>query len=380
MSEDPKQEYFSDGMTEDITSDLSKISSLFVIARNSAFTYKGKAVKVQEVGRELGVRYVLEGSVRKADNQVRVTAQLIDATTGGHLWSERYDRPLKDIFALQDEITHRLVASLRVEVQEVELERVRRTPTENLTAYDYVLRGAEYYERFTKETNVQARQMFERAIVLDPAYAEAYARLAWTYYLEWGALWSQDSQILEQAFIQAQKAVALNDSLPQAHQVLGALYLWKKQHDQAIAEVKRAIALDPNEADSYGGWARILNYAGQPQEAIELAEKAMRLNPRYRTRYPYYLGLSYYLLKRYEEAISALKEALARNPSLQPARLVLAATYTELGQEEEAQAEVNTVLGKNPTLSLDGLKQRVPLKDPAVLDRYLAALRRAGLK
>jgi adenylate cyclase len=222
--------------------------------------------------------------------------------------------------------------------------------------------------------------MFERAITLDPTYAEAYARLGWTYYLEWGALWSQDSQILEQAFTQAQKAIALNDSLPQAHQVLGALYLWKKQHEQAIAEIKRAIALDPNDADSYGGWAHILNFAGQPQEAIELVQKAMRLNPRYLTRYPYYLGLSYYLLKQYEEAISALKEALARNPDLQPAHLVLAATYTELGREEEAQVEVDAVLGKNPTLSLDGLRQRVPLKDPAVLGRYLAALRKAGLK
>jgi adenylate cyclase len=171
MSEDPKQEYFSDGITEDLTADLSKISSLFVIARNSAFTYKGKPVKVQDVSKELGVRYVLEGSVRKAGDQVRVTAQLVDAITGGHLWSERYNRELKDIFALQDEITQQIVAALRVEVREAERERVKRIPTENLTAYDYVLRGWEYYRLITKETTVQARQMFEKAIALDPNYA-----------------------------------------------------------------------------------------------------------------------------------------------------------------------------------------------------------------
>jgi adenylate cyclase len=192
LSEDPKQEYFSDGITEDLTSDLSQLSNLFVIARNSAFIYKGKAVKVQDVSRELGVRYVLEGSVRKADDQVRISAQLIDATTGSHQWAERYDRPLKDIFALQDEIVQKIVANLWVEVWEAELTRVRRIPTDNLTAYDSLLRGVEAFNRFTKEGNVQARQMYERAITLDPQYAGAYVSLGWTYYLEGVWRWSQD--------------------------------------------------------------------------------------------------------------------------------------------------------------------------------------------
>ena len=217
MSEDPKQEYFSDGITEDLTSDLSQLSNLFVIARNSAFTYKGKAVKVQDVSKELGVRYVLEGSVRKADDQVRITAQLIDATTGAHQWAERYDRPLKDIFALQDEIVQKIVANLRVEVWEAEFARVRRIPTDNLTAYDSWLRGMEAFNRTTKEANAQARQMFERAIALDSQYAEAYAYLAGTYYIEWNWRWSQDPQTLEQALVMGQRAIALDDALPNAH-------------------------------------------------------------------------------------------------------------------------------------------------------------------
>ena len=281
MSEDPKQEYFSDGLTEDLTSDLSKISSLFVIARNSAFTYKGKAVKVQDVSKELGVRYVLEGSVRKADNQVRITAQLIDATTGGHLWSERYDRPLQDIFALQDEVVQKIVTTLKLQLTVQEQGILVRKTTDNLEAYDYYLRGREHFNRFTQEANAQARQMFEKALELDPQYAEAYAFLGWTYFREWSLQWSQDSQALEQAFALAQRAVALDDSLAQAHVTLGTVYLWKKQYDQAIAEAERAIALDANFAEAYTWLGETLKFAGRPEEAIGLIEKAMRLNPHY---------------------------------------------------------------------------------------------------
>jgi len=197
MSNDPEQEYFSDGLTEDLITDLSKLSGLFVIARNSVFTYKGKPVKVQEVSRELGVQYVLEGSVQKADTRVRINAQLIEATTGQHLWAERYDRPLTDIFALQDEITQQIVAALRVEVSEAEGERVRRIPTENLNAYDSLMRGAAYFLRLTKETTAQTRQMFEKSIELDPQYAAAHAWLGATYLAESIYQWSRDPQSME---------------------------------------------------------------------------------------------------------------------------------------------------------------------------------------
>jgi len=298
MSGDPEQEYFSDGLTDDLITDLSQISSLFVIARHSTFTYKNKAVKVQDVSRELGVRYVLEGSVRKTNDQVRITAQLVDATMGNHLWSERYDRPLQDIFALQDEIVQQIVTNLRIEVLQAERERVRRIPTENLTAYDLFLRGLEallrVWNETKKEANAQARQMFEQAIELDPQYAGAYALLSLTYWFDWFSRWSPNpTQSLERALELAQKAVALDDSLFLPHHVLSQVYLWAKRHDQAAAEAERAIALDLNNAEGYHTLGGILHFAGRREEAIRLIKKAMRLNPRYPVSYLNTLGAAY---------------------------------------------------------------------------------------
>ena len=233
LSGDPEQEYFSDGLTEVLTGDLSRISSLFVIARNSAFTYKGKAVKVQDVSKEMGVRYVLEGSVQKAEQHVRITVQLIDATTGYHVWSQQYDRPLKDIFALQDEIVQKIVTTLKLQLTLQEQGFVVRKHTDNLEAYDASCAGWSIISRLTKEANAQARQMFEKAIALDPQYAEAYAWLGLTYWLEWVFRWSADPQTLERAFALAQQALALNDSLPSAHSLLGMVYAQKQQYDQA---------------------------------------------------------------------------------------------------------------------------------------------------
>jgi len=310
MSNDPEQEYFSDGITEDITSDLSKISSLFVIARNSAFTYKGKAVKVQDVSREMGVRYVLEGSVRKAGDQVRITAQLIDATIGAHLWSERFDRPFTDIFALQDEIVQKIVTTLKLQLTLWEQGVLVRKTTDNLEAYDCVLRGMEANQRITKEANTQVRQMFEKAVTLDPQYAMAYVGLSFTYYREWANRWSTTPQTLERAFVVAQQALALDDSLPVAHLLSGFVYGQRQQHDLAIAESERAIALDPNNADSYLGQTHVLLLAGRPEEALQKMKQAMRLNPRFSPIYSFQLGWAYSLMGRQSEAIVALKEFL----------------------------------------------------------------------
>ena len=273
MSGDPAQEYFSDGITEDIITDLSKISGLFVIARNSTFTYKGMAVKVQQVSQELGVQYVLEGSIRAADSQVRINAQLVDATTGGHLWADRYDRELQDIFAVQDEITQKIVFALKVTLTPEEQARFQRTPTDNLEAYDVFLRGLELYERVTKEDNAQARQLFEQAIGMDPTYASAYTYLGWTYLREWMLQWNQDPHTLEQAFSLAQKALRFDDSVSATHQLLSHVYLWKKQHAQAIAAAERAIVLEPNDAACHDDLGNILTFAGKQDDSQNVGKR-----------------------------------------------------------------------------------------------------------
>ncbi|MBI3304621.1 MAG: hypothetical protein HYZ72_21365 [Deltaproteobacteria bacterium] len=367
-------------MTEDLTTDLSKLSGLFVIAHNSAFVYKGKEVDVGEVHRKLGVRYVLEGSVRKADNQVRITAQLVDATTGGHVWSERYDRSLQEIFALQDEIRQKIVTALRVKLTKEEQERLRHAPTNNLEAYDYYLRGLESLGLITKEGNAQARQMFEKAIALDPQYAAAYALLAGSYLWEWTNQWNKDPQMLERAFELAQRAVTLDDVLPLAHSVLGNVYQWKNQHDQAIAEGERAVVLDPNNAESYMRLAFILGPAGRAEEAIEVAKKAMRLNPHYPPVYLFALGGAYHQAWHNEEAIATLKRYLVYNPNHTLPHVMLTCSYSDLGRYKEAQAEAAEVLRVSPNFTTEVWKTNQWNKDPAELERHYNNLRKAGLK
>jgi adenylate cyclase len=260
MSEDLQQAYFSDGITEVLTADLSRISSLFVIARNTAFTYKGKATNVQDVGRELGVRYALEGSVQKTSEQVRIVAQLIDTTTGGHLWSERYDRPFADIFAFQDDIVRKIVTTLRLQLSLIEQGALVHKTTDSVEAYDTFLRAYEYCCRLTQEANLKGRQLYEKAVALDPLYADAYAALGGTYLTEWVYQWSQDPQTLQRALELTQKAVAIDDSVPAAYGVLGSVHLFRQQYDQAIAAAERSIALNPNFADGYVGLATIFSF------------------------------------------------------------------------------------------------------------------------
>jgi TolB-like protein/class 3 adenylate cyclase/Tfp pilus assembly protein PilF len=329
MSKDPEQEYFSNGITEVLTSDLSRISSLLVIARNTAFTYKGKATNVQAISKELGVRYVLEGSVQRAGDQVRIVVQLIDTTTGEHLWSERFDRPFKDIFALQDELVQKIVTTLKLQLTLMEQGYLVRKHTNNLDAYDAFLRGQEHFWRFTKEATAQARQLWEKAVALDPQYAEAYAFLGWTYWTEWIFRWSAAPQNLERAFELAQQAIALDDFLPRAHSLVSNVYALKQQYDPAVAEGERAIALDPNNADSYAFQAQALNFAGRPEEALWMVEQAMRLNPHYPPLYLFELGWAYRLIGRYAEAVTMLKEFISQSPNFPPAHFHLAASYVQ---------------------------------------------------
>ncbi|NOT53507.1 MAG: tetratricopeptide repeat protein, partial [Deltaproteobacteria bacterium] len=329
MSKDPEQDYFSNGITEVLTSDLSRIASLFVIARNTAFTCKGKAVNMQDLGKELGVHYVLEGSVQKANDQVRIVTQLIDTTTGSHLWAERYDRPYKDIFAIQDEIVRKIVTTLKLQLtlQTQAWYFVRKT-TDNLEAYDYLLRGMEYYYRLTKEDNLQARRVFEKAVALDSQFAEAYARLGLTYYLESVWRWGPDVQTLEQGLAMAQRAVALDDSLPVAHAIFGSIYAAKKQSEQALAASERAIALDPNSDESYARRAEVLNSLGRPEEALQSAQQVLRLNPLSPGSTLASLGGAYYGMGNYTEAISPLKTLIVRRPNFLMAYIFLSASYT----------------------------------------------------
>src|SRR5229473_3145830 len=380
MSGDRDQEYFSDGITDDIITALSRLPGLFVIDRNSAFTYKGKPVKAQQVSRELGVHYMLEGSVRKAGDQVRITAQLVDATSGAGIWSERYDRPLRDIFSLQDEIVRRIVTTLNLQLDLMQRGTDVRQTTDNLEAYDDFLRGLEYRQNLSADGNAKARQMFEKAIVLDPKYARAYADLGFSYWMDWIFQWSHDPHTLDRAFQLEQQAIALDDSLPVAHMALGETYLYKRQYDQATAEAERAIALDPNSAVGYRALADIMDFSGKSAEAVGLVEKAMRLDPRNRDLYLFLEGKSYNQMGRYEEAIPILKRHLARYPNSLGAHYNLVVDYTELGREDEARAEAAELLRINPQFSLDAWMQMIPYKDPAWRKRYYADLRKAGLK
>ncbi len=380
LSGDPEQAYFSDGITEDLITDLSKLSGLFVISRNSVFLYKGKAVRPEQVSLELGVRYVLEGSVRKVGNRVRITAQLIDATTGYHLWAERYDRELQDIFAVQDEVTQKIVAALQIKLTMGEQVRSKRPPTSNMEAYDYFLRGLEYRSQRTRESNTQARQMFEHAIALDPQFASAYAMLGLTYLTEIVSQWNQDPHAADRLLQLAQHAVALDDAQPAAYETLAYAYLTKKQHEQAMAAAERAVTLDPNSADACQALGDVRIFMGRGEEAVALIEKAMRLNPRHPITYLWTLGQAYRLVGKREEALSVLRRAIARNPDYLAAHMVAAVVCYELGRSEEARAEAAEVLRINPQYSLDAVKQRMPIKDPAALAQFIAALEGAGLR
>jgi adenylate cyclase len=379
LSQDPAQEYFSDGVTEDLITGLSKVSGLFVIARNSVFTYKGKAVRVGEVSRDLGVRYVLEGSIQRAGSRVRITAQLVDATTGYHIWAERYDREVRDIFALQDEVTQQIVRALAVKLTEGEQGRLARVPTGQPEAYDLVLRGQDERKRTTREANLQSRRLFVKALDLDPEYAEAYVGLSWAHLQSWQFLWSTDPDTLERARELAERAIALDDSLAQAHRVLGQIYLWRKEHDRAIAQAERAVALAPNDADGYETLAEVLGWAGRAEDSIRFIRQAMRLNPRYPFFYLWTLGHAYYLTGRTEEAVDTFNKIVEQNPNFVPAHAYLAVLFTEKGRIQEAQAAWHKAHQVSPGASMSSLRQRLPYRRPADLDRFLTAVHKSGL-
>jgi adenylate cyclase len=380
LSGDPKQEYLSDGITENIISALSKISKMFVIARNSTFTYKAKPVKVQQVSRELGVRYVLEGSVQKAGDQLRVTAQLVDATTGNHIWSERYDRKLKDIFALQDDITKKIITALQVKLTEGEEVRVAAKGTNNLEAYLKYLQANELINRLNSDSNALGKQFAEEAIALDPEYASAYFILSGAHVMDvFLGVSKSPKQSIDKAMKLSQKAIALDDTFAEAHGFLGFLYSMTRQHDKALAQGEKAVALNPNSAECHYRLGKILTFAGRWEESIPEYKRAIRLNPIPPNKYIFSLGLAHGFMGQYEEAITWCVKAIRQEPNSLLAQLFMTQVYSWSGRDEEARAQAAEVLRISPKFSLKKWEKKVTYKKETDREKILSALRKAGL-
>ena len=384
MSADPEQEYSSDGMTEDLITDLSRDARLFVIARNSTFTFKGRSANVGDIGRQLGVRYVLEGSVRRSGNRVRVTAQLIDAASGAHVWADRFDRDLTDIFVVQDELTQKIVAQLVTSIvappPRPTSSAATRQETTNLAAYDYLLRARQHVARFTEEDSAKARELLEKAITLDPNYARANALLGWLYYDEW-RIWGKGlDENMARALDLGRKAVALDDTLAAARILIAQVNQYRREHDQAEVEAGKAVALNPTDADTLAALGYYLRLAGRPDQAIRYFESAMRLDPFYPPWYDSWLGSAYQLAGRYDDAIRILRKLIDKNPDYLPAHLTLVSAYMLAGRETEARAEAAEVMRLNPDFTLEGWESVMPYKNRAVVDEHLAIYRKAGLR
>jgi len=381
MTGDPAQDFFCDGLSEEIITTLSKTPKLFVIARNSTFTYKGKSVKVQQIAEELGVQFVLEGSLRKVGDRIRITSQLTDALSGHHLWAERYDRTMKDILAIQDEITKKIVIALQVKLTQGEQARVLSHGTENLDAYLKIMEANWLLLQGTKEKIIKARQLAEEAIFLDSNYALAYSTLGLYYILEiWHGLGKSPKESIMRAIEQLQKAIALDSTLAHARIRLGYIYAAMiRQHDKGIAEGEEALALAPNSADFVNLYAIILTYAGRWREAIPLYREALRLNPIPPNNYYRHFAVALRETGQYDEAIAQLKKAIEKEPHDILAYLVLTSVYSYAGRQEEARAAAGEVLKLNSKFRIEQLPQGTH-RDLAIVERENEALRNAGLK
>ncbi len=372
LSGDPQQEYFSDGISDQLINDLSRLRGLFVIARNSSFAYKGKATKEHEIGRELGVKYLLEGSVRKTADQVRIGVELVDASTGTEAWTARVDRPLKDIFAVQDEIAGKVVTTLGL------LFKLGAPSTDNLEAFDDFLRAVKYSWRWTKDDDAKARQWAEKAVELDPKFAEAYALVGWTLWFDVWNQWSAKPQAdLQRSTELAQKALALDDSNEDALRLLSYVDWMQSRIDQAVADAERAVAINPNYALGYLALSDALFIAAKPEEALRAAEKAMRLDPAARDLYAYAAGDAYARMGRYQEAVPLLQQNLAAYPNNLVAHLAITVAYVELGRDQDARAEAAEIMRISPHYALASLPRG---KNEALHKRFESDLRKAGLK
>ena len=380
MSGDPEQEYFSDGISEDIITDLSKLSRLHVVARNSSFVYKKAAVSVPEVAKTLGVRYVLEGSVRKAGNRVRVAAQLIDSTTGGHVWANRYDRDLTDIFAIQDELTKEIVSALKCTLTIGEQDRMTPRRGASVEAFELFLRGREHLSSATLTSLVAARGLLERAVAADPNYAAAHAMLALTHVIDYANGFSRDPpESLRLGLETAQRATQIDPAEPSGYFALCSALMWSRDLDGARAAADRGIALAPNSAEGLRALAHVENFSGEPARALEHLDAYMRRDPYYPEIALQLAADARFALGQYEEAIAVLQQRLARNPRSETAYALLASCYGQLGRTDECRKAWEETLRIRPDFSMERRRRVMPFRKPEDFERRVEGLRRGGV-
>lgn len=377
MSGDAEQEFFADGLTEDIITELSRFPDLLVISRNSTFVHKGKAVKVQDVAREFGVDYVLEGSVRKAGERVRVTVQLIDAETDRHVWAERYDRKLEDIFAIQDEVTCAIVATLAGRVEAATHARVKRKPTDNMAAYECVLAAKVHHHRSTREGNAEALRLLDRALALDPDYAHAHAWKACVFGQAWTHGWYDDREaIARQAAAEVEIALTLDDNDSDVHRILAAINVVQRDYDRATYHQERALALNPNSDLIVVQQGELLTWLGQPEDGIDWIRKAMRLNPYHPERFWSHLGRAYYCAEKYAEAAAAFARITRADHTHHAS---LAATFAQIGDAVAAGAHAAEVMRREPAFSVAAYLATLHYKRDVDRQRHESGLLKAGL-
>lgn len=380
LNSDPKQDFLADGITDDIITDLSKLSNIHVIASTTSSAYKGRHASIPDIGKELNVSYVLKGTIRRLSNNFRVNVQLVNTSTGYNAWASRYDRNVNELFAVQDDMTRNIVRVLAIKISGAEQSRLRKKATDSLKAYDFFQEGLRHYRAITKGSNVLARQAYRKAIELDPNYGRAYGAIAVTLVVDYRWGWTDTPQEhLDRALELAKKAVELDPDSPQTYWALGFVQLARKEYKPALESAEKSIEVAPNYADGYGLIGIISSNMGEAHKAIEYTRRGMKLNPYYTWEYLFTLGQSYYTLNEYDKAIEVLEQAQSRNPNAPNAKLFLAACYVRVGRQSDAEWVIDQLEVISPATTLSGIDKTLTFSNAATKKLVLADLRQAGL-